>query len=85
MRLIIASCSVDYAGRLSAHLPQADRLIMLKSDGSVLIHSDGGSGWFQQEHLVYGREGQPCRLCGARVRALRMGQRSTFHCPRCQR
>lgn len=43
MRLIIASCSVDYAGRLSAHLPQADRLIMLKSDGSVLIHSDGGS------------------------------------------
>ncbi len=43
MRLIIASCSVDYAGRLSAHLPHADRLIMLKSDGSVLIHSDGGS------------------------------------------
>lgn len=43
MRLLIASCSVDYAGRLSAHLPQADRLIMLKSDGSVLIHSDGGS------------------------------------------
>ncbi|WP_432791547.1 endonuclease NucS [Brevibacterium sp. K11IcPPYGO002] len=43
MRLVIAQCSVDYAGRLTAHLPMATRLIMLKSDGSVLIHSDGGS------------------------------------------
>ena len=43
MRLVIANCSVDYAGRLSAHLPLATRLLMLKSDGSVLIHSDGGS------------------------------------------
>ena len=43
MRLVIAQCSVDYAGRLSAHLPLATRLLMLKSDGSVLVHSDGGS------------------------------------------
>jgi len=43
VRLVIAKCSVDYAGRLSAHLPLATRLLMLKSDGSVLIHSDGGS------------------------------------------
>ncbi|GAA3845431.1 endonuclease NucS [Brevibacterium ammoniilyticum] len=43
MRLVIAECSVDYAGRLTAHLPLATRLIMLKSDGSILIHSDGGS------------------------------------------
>jgi RecB family endonuclease NucS len=43
MRLVIATCSVDYAGRLSAHLPLAMRVIMLKSDGSVLVHSDGGS------------------------------------------
>lgn len=43
MRLVIATCSVDYAGRLSAHLPLATRVLMLKSDGSVLIHSDGGS------------------------------------------
>ncbi|RBP66356.1 hypothetical protein DFO66_103302 [Brevibacterium sanguinis] len=43
MRLVIAKCSVDYAGRLTAHLPLADRLIMLKADGSILIHSDGGS------------------------------------------
>ncbi len=43
MRLVIAKCSVDYAGRLSAHLPLATRLLMIKADGSVLVHSDGGS------------------------------------------
>jgi RecB family endonuclease NucS len=43
MRLMIARCSVDYVGRLTAHLPLATRLLMLKADGSVLVHSDGGS------------------------------------------
>lgn len=43
MRLVIARCQVDYAGRLAAHLPLATRVIMVKNDGSVLIHSDGGS------------------------------------------
>ncbi|HCE5431515.1 TPA: endonuclease NucS [Legionella pneumophila] len=40
MRLVIAKCSVDYSGRLTAHLPLATRLIIMKADGSVLIHSD---------------------------------------------
>lgn len=43
MRLLVARCQVDYAGRLSAHLPMATRVIMVKADGSVLVHSDGGS------------------------------------------
>ena len=43
MRLVIARCQVDYAGRLTAHLPMATRLILVKNDGSVLVHSDGGS------------------------------------------
>ncbi|MDA3027403.1 MAG: endonuclease NucS [Actinomycetota bacterium] len=43
MRLVIARCSVDYAGRLSAHLPEATRLIMVKADGCVAIHADGGA------------------------------------------
>src|SRR5215216_4102422 len=42
MRLIVARCSVEYSGRLSAHLPEALRLIMLKADGSVLVHADAG-------------------------------------------
>lgn len=40
MRLVIADCQVDYVGRLSAHLPKATRLIMVKADGSVSIHAD---------------------------------------------
>lgn len=40
VRLVIAKCSVDYAGRLSAHLPLATRLLVVKADGSVLVHSD---------------------------------------------
>ena len=43
MRVVVARCSVDYAGRLSAHLAEATRLIMVKADGSVLVHADGGS------------------------------------------
>ncbi|HEX8767878.1 MAG TPA: endonuclease NucS [Jatrophihabitans sp.] len=43
MRLVIARCMVDYVGRLTAHLPMAPRLLMVKADGSVLVHSDGGS------------------------------------------
>ncbi|KZM76081.1 endonuclease NucS [Nocardia terpenica] len=43
MRLVIARCQVDYVGRLTAHLPMARRLLMMKADGSVLVHSDGGS------------------------------------------
>src|SRR5690606_3174583 len=40
VRLVIARCQVDYAGRLTAHLPMATRLLLVKSDGSVSVHSD---------------------------------------------
>ena len=43
MRLVIARCSVDYEGRLTAHLPMSTRLILLKADGSVSVHADGGA------------------------------------------
>jgi endonuclease len=43
VRLVIARCSVDYTGRLSAHLPMATRLLIVKADGTVLIHADVGS------------------------------------------
>ena len=42
MRLVIARCSVEYAGRLSTHLPSAVRLLLVKADGSVLVHADYG-------------------------------------------
>lgn len=43
VRILVADCSVDYSGRLQAHLPRAKRVLLLKADGSLLVHSDGGS------------------------------------------
>ena len=58
---MVAKCSVDYEGRLRAHLPLATRLVMVKADGSVLIHSDGGSykplNWMNPPLTL--REGMP--------------------------
>jgi len=61
MRLVIARCSVDYVGRLTAHLPMATRLILLKADGSVSVHADGGAykplNWMVPPCTVREREG----------------------------
>ena len=43
MRLVVAQCTVDYDGRLQAHLPSAVRLVMVKADGCVAVHADGGA------------------------------------------
>jgi formamidopyrimidine-DNA glycosylase len=47
--------------------------------------TDGSPGYFQQQYTVYARQGQPCTICGTAIRAVRLGQRSTFYCTRCQR
>lgn len=56
MRLVIARCSVDYAGRLSAHLPMAVRLLMVKADGCVCVHADSGAykplNWMTAPNLL---------------------------------
>jgi len=43
MRIVVADCTVDYDGRLTAHLPLATRLVMVKADGCVAVHADGGA------------------------------------------
>jgi formamidopyrimidine-DNA glycosylase len=48
------------------------------------ISPDGAPGYFFQELAVYGRGGEPCRICATRIRQVTLGQRSTFFCPRCQ-
>jgi RecB family endonuclease NucS len=62
MRLVIARCSVDYDGRLSAHLPLATRLIMVKADGCVAIHADGGAykplNWMNAPNRLVEEEGR---------------------------
>ena len=48
-------------------------------------NASGDSGHFQLETMVYARQGQPCRVCGTPIKALRQGQRSTFYCAHCQK
>jgi formamidopyrimidine-DNA glycosylase len=60
----------------------------IRSGGSSLrdfVGSDGNPGYFQQHYWVYSRRGEPCRACGAAIRQIRQGQRSSFYCPVCQR
>ncbi len=60
MRLLIARCTVDYDGRLTAHLPEAVRLIMVKADGCVAVHADGGAykplNWMNAPNTVNERD-----------------------------
>jgi hypothetical protein len=62
MRLVIARCTVDYAGRLDAHLPEAVRLLMVKADGSVLVHADGGAykplNWMNPPNVLSEEDGR---------------------------
>jgi len=81
-RLSLARCKALVAA-IKSTLLQA-----LKAGGSSLrdfVHSDGSTGYFQQQYQVYGRAGLPCRTCGTPIRSLRQGQRSTFYCPVCQK
>jgi len=62
MRLIVARCSVEYSGRLSARLPEALRLVILKADGSVLVHADAGGykplNWMTPPTIVEEEDGR---------------------------
>ena len=60
----------------------------IQAGGSTLrdyVGGDGRAGYFQNEHLVYDRAGEPCYTCGTAIREIKQGQRATFYCPVCQR
>ncbi|WP_342616461.1 bifunctional DNA-formamidopyrimidine glycosylase/DNA-(apurinic or apyrimidinic site) lyase [Rhodoferax sp. GW822-FHT02A01] len=75
----------------AARLQQAIRDVLARAvakGGSTLrdfSNAQGESGYFQLEAMVYGRQGEPCRVCGTTIKSLRQGQRSTFFCPVCQK
>lgn len=83
------------AGRVSA--PEAERLVeairkvlllAIEQGGTTLrdfVGSDGKPGYFRQQLAVYGREGDSCPQCGLAIDNIRIGQRSSFFCPRCQK
>jgi formamidopyrimidine-DNA glycosylase len=72
-------------------LAQAIRDVLAEAivqGGSTLrdfIAVNGQSGYFQQSYFVYDRTGLPCRVCGAPIRQIKQGQRSTFYCVNCQK
>ena len=72
MRLIVARCEVAYSGRLSAFLPESTRLVMLKDDGSVLVHADAGGykplNWMTPPTVIE-PEGDPLERLIVRKRA----------------
>jgi RecB family endonuclease NucS len=72
MRLIVARCSVDYTGRLSAHLPEALRLLMIKADGSVMVHADAGGykplNWMTPPTAIVEEDGPPARIVVRKVK-----------------
>lgn len=60
----------------------------LAAGGSTLrdfFSAEGQPGYFQQQYFVYDRAGAPCRVCGSPIRGTRLGQRSTYYCPMCQK
>jgi formamidopyrimidine-DNA glycosylase len=60
----------------------------VEKGGSTLrdfSNARGESGYFQLEAMVYGRSGQPCKVCGTPIKSIRQGQRATFFCPTCQK
>ncbi len=60
----------------------------IAAGGSTLrdfVGGDGQPGYFQQQYFVYGREGEPCRVCATPIQRIVSGQRATYYCPRCQR
>jgi formamidopyrimidine-DNA glycosylase len=75
----------------AARLLAAVREVLAKAvskGGSTLrdfSNTDGQSGYFQLEAMVYDRKGLPCRVCGTPIRQIRQGQRATYFCPHCQK
>ena len=83
------------AGKLS--LPRCAKLVTeiratlteaIELGGSTLrdfVNTSGQPGYFQQHYWVYGRSGEPCRRCGAPIKQIKQGQRSSFYCGSCQK
>ncbi|HJY75624.1 MAG TPA: bifunctional DNA-formamidopyrimidine glycosylase/DNA-(apurinic or apyrimidinic site) lyase [Burkholderiales bacterium] len=86
-RVPAGKLSLERCARLCAAIKQTLRAA-IRAGGSSLrdfVGADGNAGYFQQRYWVYDRAGQPCRRCGAIIRKIQQGQRSTFYCPACQK
>ena len=89
IRPTVAACRISRprAEKLRQAIVQVLRRAVQKGGSTLRDFSsaDGKTGYFQLEAMVYDRAGQPCRVCGGTIHALKQGQRSTFYCATCQK
>lgn len=89
IRPTVSACRVSRARADRLHAAIIDVLTRaVRQGGSTLrdfVNAEGKSGYFQLEAAVYGRAGQPCRVCSTPIRTIVQGQRTTFYCPSCQK
>jgi formamidopyrimidine-DNA glycosylase len=89
IRPTFSAARISRPRALKLHAAIRDVLARAVAQGGSTLrdfsNAHGESGYFQLEAMVYGRAGQPCRMCGTTVRAIRQGQRATFYCPSCQK
>jgi len=79
--------SRNACGRLTEAIREVLRAAIAQGGTTLrdFQHSEGRPGYFAQQLAVYGRTGEPCRTCQTPIEAVRIGQRSSFYCPRCQK
>lgn len=89
IRPTLSAAKLSRARVVKLHAAIRDVLARAVAKGGSTLRdfssANGERGCFQLEALVYGREGQPCRVCGTPIKSMRQGQRSTFYCPTCQK
>jgi formamidopyrimidine-DNA glycosylase len=84
---LTSSLSKKKLSQLHRHIQNVLKRSIKMMGTTVISYAgvDGASGSFQRMLRVYGREGEPCGVCGARIVRQKMGARSAHFCPRCQR
>jgi formamidopyrimidine-DNA glycosylase len=89
IRPTLSSARISRPRAAKLHAAVRDVLARAVAKGGSTLrdfsNAHGESGYFQLEAMVYDRAGEPCRVCGTPIRAIRQGQRSTYFCPRCQK
>jgi formamidopyrimidine-DNA glycosylase len=88
IRPTLSAAKVSRPGAVKLHQAIRDVLTRAVAKGGSTLRDfssvNGDRGHFQLEAMVYGRDGQACRVCGTLIKSLRQGQRSTYYCPHCQ-
>ena len=86
-RAVASRLSAPRVAAIHQHMREILSAAIRQGGSSIsdYVDAQGNRGWFQLQHQAYGREGEPCPVCGTPIRKTIVVQRGTHHCPRCQR